>query len=96
MWSQIPLAVASVFWIPVILSVGLEVFREAQTGFTAELAIWTTYAARVWNSVILVLMLAEVQGFSIVRTIVELIGHWCGAVVYIAAVNFLGRVLGLM
>jgi hypothetical protein len=96
MWAHLPVAVASAFWIPVVLSAGTAVLHEARGGWTVELARFASQSAGLWSSVVLIIMLAEAEAFSVGRAIVAYIGQWCGVVLYVTAVNALLRGVGLV
>ena len=95
-WAQVPIAVASAFWIPVVLNVGAEVIHEARRGWTVELAQFASHVGGVWSFVVFIIMLAEVEAFSVGRAFVGYIAQWCGVLLYVAAVDALLRAVGLM
>jgi hypothetical protein len=94
-WSMVPVAVASAFWIPIVLLVGRRVLTEALTG---PLPAVTDFAAAVcgaWSDVVYVGMLAEVQRFSLGRAIISLIVQYLGMLVSWAATIQIERFVGL-
>jgi hypothetical protein len=78
-WSYVPCAAATVFWIPILLVLGANAFRQdfMPAGAVEWLAMLLLIVALpvpiVWTLVLSVITLAEVQRFSIVRTIASMI-----------------------
>jgi hypothetical protein len=94
-WSHIPVAAASAFWMPVVLIFGRRVLLEALTGPLVSVSDFATELAIFWGFVLLVAMVAEAQRFSLGRAITCLIGLSLAFFLYMAAAIQIERFVGL-
>ena len=77
-WSYVPVAVATVAWLPLLLAYGSRAFTADLSPATpaqwaALPALLVLFATNLWSLVLLVATLAEVQRFSIAKAIACLI-----------------------
>jgi hypothetical protein len=75
-WSKIPFAISLLMWLILMVGGYNVIFVNGLTGPSAFFIHFIGFILSTWSLVLLILLIQEVQGFSIPRTLINLFLFW--------------------